>query len=300
MSDSPAESSNIHIERPRCPYCHEEIVPGAGENRGCGVCLAWHHGRCWTEHGRCAACDHDHVSGPAEMSPSQPTSRRTNSEPHRVDNRRALTLIGFAAISLCLILRSCIDSHIAHTRSKEEARATAARKVRDAWLVRQKALAAEERLVWPASGDGFVLCANASTLGHYEPGSQRQGLRYEYEDTLRRFRLRWTGTNDGGWLPRLDRGTVVRIARECTKGGVLKTTCDCFVCYEYEHFRRLPESESHLRREGEWTSLILVHSPHGLVYVDRSQVRSRNEHLEAPNWQDGIPTWVDPPAATNR
>jgi len=45
----------IHIEKPRCPYCHEDIKIG-GDNYACHECMVWHHTACWTEHGECVAC----------------------------------------------------------------------------------------------------------------------------------------------------------------------------------------------------------------------------------------------------
>ncbi|MGE3483443.1 MAG: hypothetical protein AB7L09_01800 [Nitrospira sp.] len=47
----------LTIKRDRCPYCHDEIVPG-DSNFPCLACLAWHHGECLKEHGSCVTCGH--------------------------------------------------------------------------------------------------------------------------------------------------------------------------------------------------------------------------------------------------
>lgn len=50
------ERSKIKVERPRCPYCHDDIVPGE-KNRACYSCLAWHHTECWDSNGnKCVGC----------------------------------------------------------------------------------------------------------------------------------------------------------------------------------------------------------------------------------------------------
>lgn len=56
----------LRIQRPRCPYCHDDIVGGA-DNRACRECLAWHHTGCWVEHGSCVTCGH------VEPTPRAPT-----------------------------------------------------------------------------------------------------------------------------------------------------------------------------------------------------------------------------------
>jgi hypothetical protein len=49
-------------DRPRCPYCHEDLAPEM-EKAGCQSCLAWHHAACWHEAGgRCATCGRKRVS----------------------------------------------------------------------------------------------------------------------------------------------------------------------------------------------------------------------------------------------
>lgn len=44
----------LKVNRPRCPYCHDDIVPG-DDNRACHGCLTWHHSECWG-HGGCVTC----------------------------------------------------------------------------------------------------------------------------------------------------------------------------------------------------------------------------------------------------
>lgn len=41
----------------RCPYCHEQVALERDDWLACAGCLARHHGACWGEAGRCAACD---------------------------------------------------------------------------------------------------------------------------------------------------------------------------------------------------------------------------------------------------
>ncbi|MCO5169496.1 MAG: hypothetical protein M9894_24405 [Planctomycetes bacterium] len=45
----------IAVDRPRCPYCHEDV--GADDEKtACSACMAWHHRACWTEHSACSGC----------------------------------------------------------------------------------------------------------------------------------------------------------------------------------------------------------------------------------------------------
>ncbi len=48
------EDIAVDVQRPRCPYCHDEVIPGEG--RGCADCMGWTHDECWVEHGSCPAC----------------------------------------------------------------------------------------------------------------------------------------------------------------------------------------------------------------------------------------------------
>ena len=44
------------IQQPRCPYCHDDVVPGSAQ-LACNGCRAWQHQSCWDENGhRCSAC----------------------------------------------------------------------------------------------------------------------------------------------------------------------------------------------------------------------------------------------------
>lgn len=45
----------IAIDRPRCPYCHDDIRP-EDEKRGCAQCMTWFHEECLKELGRCTNC----------------------------------------------------------------------------------------------------------------------------------------------------------------------------------------------------------------------------------------------------
>lgn len=44
-----------HIQRPRCPYCHDDVAPGRKPDV-CAACLALQHRECSIEYGGCAAC----------------------------------------------------------------------------------------------------------------------------------------------------------------------------------------------------------------------------------------------------
>ena len=61
----------LKINRPRCPYCHDDIKPG-GDNQACHECLAWHHSECWTQHGACVGCGNRWVKDPVSGSLSAP------------------------------------------------------------------------------------------------------------------------------------------------------------------------------------------------------------------------------------
>jgi len=51
------------IKRQRCPFCHDDIVPG-GENQACHECLTWHHSECWASHGKCVSCGNEGEDAP--------------------------------------------------------------------------------------------------------------------------------------------------------------------------------------------------------------------------------------------
>jgi hypothetical protein len=62
----------VHVELPRCPWCHD-AVRGGQEKRGCSACMAWHHEECFEEHGACAACGKaDEASPPALVATRAP------------------------------------------------------------------------------------------------------------------------------------------------------------------------------------------------------------------------------------
>lgn len=48
---------DVAVEHARCPFCHEPVRASDADKAACGACMAWHHGACWSEHGRCAACE---------------------------------------------------------------------------------------------------------------------------------------------------------------------------------------------------------------------------------------------------
>lgn len=49
---------NVQVSKPKCPYCHDEIV-GGGRNHACHECLTWHHHDCFLEHKGCVTCGND-------------------------------------------------------------------------------------------------------------------------------------------------------------------------------------------------------------------------------------------------
>lgn len=56
----PVERDDVRVlgSPHRCPFCHEQVDAGAADQVACRGCLARHHGECWRESGRCAACGH--------------------------------------------------------------------------------------------------------------------------------------------------------------------------------------------------------------------------------------------------
>ncbi|MDF1664377.1 MAG: hypothetical protein P1V97_21610 [Planctomycetota bacterium] len=53
--NSESHRSTIQINKPRCPFCHDDIR-GHEEKTGCNQCMAWFHTECWKEHGACTNC----------------------------------------------------------------------------------------------------------------------------------------------------------------------------------------------------------------------------------------------------
>lgn len=45
----------IKVDRPRCPFCHDDVERGA-DVAVCRDCDAKHHEECWPVDGRCGAC----------------------------------------------------------------------------------------------------------------------------------------------------------------------------------------------------------------------------------------------------
>jgi hypothetical protein len=43
------------VSHPRCPYCHDEVMPPDAKE-ACNGCMSWQHAACWDELSRCAAC----------------------------------------------------------------------------------------------------------------------------------------------------------------------------------------------------------------------------------------------------
>ena len=70
------------IKRDRCPYCHDDIVPG-GDNYACHECLAWHHTGCWKEYGACVGCGNTWVKDATSgmMSSPMPKEAGPKEEP---------------------------------------------------------------------------------------------------------------------------------------------------------------------------------------------------------------------------
>lgn len=51
---APGVDATVKVQRPRCPFCRDDVEPGTGT--GCSLCMAWSHAACREEHGGCAAC----------------------------------------------------------------------------------------------------------------------------------------------------------------------------------------------------------------------------------------------------
>ena len=54
----PSSESEVAVCVHRCPYCHTAAAP-ARYAVVCQLCLARHHGECWSEAGRCSSCGSD-------------------------------------------------------------------------------------------------------------------------------------------------------------------------------------------------------------------------------------------------
>lgn len=51
----------LRVAHPRCPFCHEAVVPSDAK-AACTSCMGWQHEGCWAEAGgRCCACGLDEV-----------------------------------------------------------------------------------------------------------------------------------------------------------------------------------------------------------------------------------------------
>lgn len=85
----------LRVERARCPWCHDDIVPG-GKNRACSECLTWHHTECWESHGKCVGCGNEWVSE-GGGSYTRPAEKKSNDcvvhAPANADSINDLTLL---------------------------------------------------------------------------------------------------------------------------------------------------------------------------------------------------------------
>jgi hypothetical protein len=92
----------------RCPYCHDEVAPGAGEWVACESCLARHHEACWNESGRCATCKGTRFLARADRS-SRTSRKGHNRVLHAILGY--LTLGMFPVIAAELALRRHLRQH---------------------------------------------------------------------------------------------------------------------------------------------------------------------------------------------
>ncbi|MEZ6188607.1 MAG: hypothetical protein R3F62_26840 [Planctomycetota bacterium] len=61
----------LHVQRPRCPYCRDDVQPSQAKV-ACDGCMAWHHAECWSAHGACSGCGFATPSGPRPQPDSPP------------------------------------------------------------------------------------------------------------------------------------------------------------------------------------------------------------------------------------
>ncbi|MDF1664995.1 MAG: hypothetical protein P1V97_24750 [Planctomycetota bacterium] len=82
--------NTIKLNRPRCPYCHDDIQPEL-EKSGCSQCMAWFHTECWEEHGGCTSCVTPKEPEQSSI-PNQQTESST-SHPPSIHNRSGYSLL---------------------------------------------------------------------------------------------------------------------------------------------------------------------------------------------------------------
>lgn len=56
---------DVRVLANRCPFCHEQVEVDGDHWVSCRSCQARHHGPCWAEAGRCAACGDERRLVPA-------------------------------------------------------------------------------------------------------------------------------------------------------------------------------------------------------------------------------------------
>jgi hypothetical protein len=101
----------IHVELPRCPFCHEN-VKAEEPKHGCPDCMAWHHEGCWSESGaKCAACGRGQTLPVVAVGASEPTAQRDEDLP-AISNEKKLffTLLAVALIALSAFVGDAISA----------------------------------------------------------------------------------------------------------------------------------------------------------------------------------------------
>jgi hypothetical protein len=102
---------DVVVHGARCPYCRDD-VDSATDHRVCQGCLARHHGACWEESGRCAACSGTRAletarpvrSGDARRSrPVVAVAPRPASRPASASWRDLVSMLGSGVLSIIAV-----------------------------------------------------------------------------------------------------------------------------------------------------------------------------------------------------
>lgn len=90
----------LQVHGPRCPFCHEPVVP-TDAKAACDRCMSWHHDACWSEHGRCAACG-----------ATAALEREADDEPRESAELQVPATLGAEDLAQWLLERCGADEHL--------------------------------------------------------------------------------------------------------------------------------------------------------------------------------------------